>query len=417
MVVLSLISCRPPAQNDTIELRLWAMGREGEVVQQLIPEFERRNPGIKVRVQQVPWTAAHEKMLTAYVGESTPDLSQMGNTWVPEFAELGALEPLDMRVATAPTLDRADFFPGIWATNLVGDTTFGVPWYVDTRVLFYRTDLLARAGFTRPPQSWDEWLAAMRALKKLGGDTKWAILLPLNEWTQPVVLAQQQGSQLLADGGRKSAFLAPEFRRAFDFYVALFKEGLAPALANTQIANLYQDFAAGTFAMYITGPWNLGEFRDRLPASLQDKWSTAPLPGPTGASDGLSAAGGSSLVVYRRSRHKAEAWKLIHFLTETEQQVRFYKLTGDLPARASAWRDSTLADRRAVAFFEQLKRVAPLPAVPEIELIVTRVATAVEEAARGRVSNDEALRSLDRDVNQILEKRRWVLARRGAAAP
>jgi multiple sugar transport system substrate-binding protein len=232
-----------------------------------------------------------------------------------------------------------------------------------------------------------------------------------------VVLAQQQGSPLLADGGRRSAFLAPEFRRAFDFYVALYKEGLAPALANTQIANLYQDFAAGTFAMYITGPWNLGEFRDRLPASLQDKWSTAPLPGPTGASDGLSAAGGSSLVVYRRSRHKAEAWKLIHFLTETEQQVRFYQLTGDLPARASAWRDSTLADKRAVAFFEQLKRVAPLPAVPEIELIVTRVATAVEEAARGRVSNDEALRSLDRDVNQILEKRRWMLARRGAAAP
>ena len=391
------------------------MGREGEVVQQLIPEFERRNPGIRVRVQQVPWSAAHEKMLTAFVGESTPDLSQMGNTWVPEFAELDALEPLDAMVAAEPVLDRADFFPGIWATNVVDDTTFGVPWYVDTRVIFYRTDLMARAGYTRMPESWDEWLASMRAIRKLGGPTQWAILLPLNEWTQPVVLAQQQGATLLGDGGRNSAFLAPEFRRAFEFYVALFKEGLAPALANTQVANLYQDFAAGTFAMYITGPWNLGEFRDRLPASMKDKWSTAPLPGPTGAADGLSAAGGSSLVVYRTSKHKAEAWKLVRFLTETEQQVKFYQLTGDLPARASAWRDSTLSDPRAAAFFEQLRRVAPLPAVPEIELIVTRVATAVEEAARGRASTDDALRSLDRDVNQILEKRRWMLARRGAA--
>jgi multiple sugar transport system substrate-binding protein len=340
----------------------------------------------------------------------------MGNTWVPEFAALGALEPLDGLVGSAAGIERADFFPGIWATNVVDDTTFGIPWYVDTRVIFYRTDLLARAGVTRPPETWDEWLASMRAIKKLGGPTRWAILLPLDEWTQPVVLAQQQGSTLLADGGRRGAFRAPEFRRAFEFYVSLFREGLAPTLANTQVANLYQDFAAGTFAMYITGPWNLGEFRSRLPADMQDKWATAPLPGPHGADGGLSAAGGASLVLYRASKHKKEAWKLIQYLTASEQQVKFYRLTGDLPARTTSWRDTTLAGPRAAAFRAQLGRVAPLPPVPEIELIVTRVASAVEAAARGRKSIDSALEDLDREVDQILEKRRWMLARRAPAA-
>jgi multiple sugar transport system substrate-binding protein len=42
-------------------------------------------------VQQIPWTAAHEKLLTAYVGESTPDIAQMGNTWIPEFHAVRAL--------------------------------------------------------------------------------------------------------------------------------------------------------------------------------------------------------------------------------------------------------------------------------------------------------------------------------------
>src|SRR5262245_23371440 len=85
-VALVLLSggCRTTADSVT-QVELWAMGREGEVVQQLLPEFDQRNPGIRVRVQQVPWSAAHEKLLTAFVGGVMPDVFQVGNTWIPEF--------------------------------------------------------------------------------------------------------------------------------------------------------------------------------------------------------------------------------------------------------------------------------------------------------------------------------------------
>src|SRR5271169_419234 len=87
---LLLLNCY--AHRDSREhLEYWGLGREGEVVKDLIPEFERRNPGIKVTIQQIPWTAAHEKLLTAHVGESTPDVAQMGNTWIPEFVAMRAL--------------------------------------------------------------------------------------------------------------------------------------------------------------------------------------------------------------------------------------------------------------------------------------------------------------------------------------
>ncbi|MDQ3949331.1 MAG: sugar ABC transporter substrate-binding protein [Gemmatimonadota bacterium] len=406
-------ACDTGRDEGPVMLRLWALGREGEDVRQLIPEFERRNPGIRVRVQQMPWTAAHEKLLTAHVGESTPDVSQLGNTWVPEFAALGALEPLEPWVARSAATQVADFFPGIWATNIVDDTLFGVPWYVDTRVLFYRRDILARAGHRSPPKTWDEWVTAMERVKALGGQDRYPILLPIEEWAQPVIFGLQNGAPILRDGGRYGAFSEPRFREAFDFYISLFRRGLAPTVASQQVANVFQEFATGGIAMWITGPWNIGELRKRLPPELQDDWATTPLPGPRPPGPGVSNAGGSSLVIFRGSRHKAEAWKLIEFLTATEQQRRFFHINGDLPARESAWRDTALTgDPHARAFLEQLRRAQPMPKVPEWEQIATRVAQAAEQVARGRRSTDEALAALDRDVNAMLEKRRWMLARR-----
>jgi multiple sugar transport system substrate-binding protein len=378
-----------------------------------MPGFERQNPGIRVRVQQIPWTAAHEKLLTAYVGDATPDLAQVGNTWIPEFAALGALEPLDQWVDRSSVVDSSGYFGGIWDTNVIGDTVFGVPWYVDTRVLFYRTDLLARAGYQEMPTTWAGWRKAMEAVKRLSlGPDRYAIFLPTNEWAQPYVLGMQAGSTLLDEPGRYGVFSDSAFRRGFDFYLDLFRSGLAPALGNVDIANVYQEFARGRFAMYITGPWNLGEFRNRLPADLQDDWNTAPLPGPTGDSSGVSLAGGSSFAMFRASPHKDAAWRLVEYLSTTEQQERFHRLTGDLPARIETWRRTGLdREPKARAFWVQLHRVRPVPKVPEVELIATRVLEAAEQVIRGGRSADAVLRELDRDVATILEKRRWMLDR------
>src|SRR5262249_57031112 len=203
------------------------------------------------------------------------------------------------------------------------------PWYVDTRVLFYRRDLLAKAGFATMPTTWPEWHRAMEAVGRLQGQGHYGILLPLNEWPPPVVLGLQAGSPLLVDDATRGVFAGPEFRRAFDFYTGLFRDKLAPPVTNNEVSNLYQEFARGYFAMYITGPWNLGEFRRRLPAELQDAWATAPLPGPDGP--GASLAGGSSLVLFHGTKHPREARKLVEFLSHPDVQLRFYALTADLP--------------------------------------------------------------------------------------
>ncbi|MDR4481962.1 MAG: extracellular solute-binding protein, partial [Nitrospirales bacterium] len=115
-------------QDDVLEIKFWSMGREGEIVPELLKEFEPENPGVRVIVQQIPWTSAHEKLLTAFAGDALPDVAQMGNTWIAEFAALDAVAGLDEMAGASSVIKEEDYFPGIWATNVVGDTLYGVPW-------------------------------------------------------------------------------------------------------------------------------------------------------------------------------------------------------------------------------------------------------------------------------------------------
>jgi len=386
------------------------MGREGEVIAQLLPQFRTLHPDIEVRIQQLPWTAAHQKLLTALAGEATPDLCQLGNSWIPEFVALKALEPLDQSLARSATVQASDYFPGIWDTNIIGGTLYGVPWYIDTRLLFYRRDLLAEAGFADPPRSWEEWSRMLAAIKARVGPERYSVLLPLDEFAPLLVLAIQQPEPLLREDGRYGNFRSAGFRRALAFYREMFQRQWAPPITGTQISNVWDELGRGYYSFYISGPWNIGEFKRRLPPEQQGTWMTAPMPGPDGP--GASLAGGSSLVIFRRSRHKQDAWLLLEFLSSPEIQQRFYQLTGDLPPRRSTWRAPELASNvYARAFREQLERVKPTPKVPELERIVNDMRLMAERVVHGDLSVEEGAADLDRDVDAVLQKRRWLLSR------
>jgi multiple sugar transport system substrate-binding protein len=398
-IVLLLAACARPQQSTTIEF--WGLGREGEVITELLPQFERET-GIKVDVQQIPWTAAHEKILTAHVGGSLPDALQVGNSWMSELVTINAITPLDETL-----VDKRDYFAGIWDTNVVGGTLYGIPWYVDTRLLFYRTDMIPV-----PPRTWSEWMAVMERLHRENhGRDFYPIVMPTNEWPQPVILALQKGA-VLVDEKAQARFDDPRFIEGFSFYVDMFRRGYAPAVSNTQVANIYQQFGEGRMAMWITGPWDVGNLRTRLTPEQQKLWSTAPLPAPDGTPyPGVSIGGGSSLVISRRSEKQEAAKKLIAFLSRPEIQSRLYELAGDLPARRSAWK-AIEGDRELAAFGKQLDRTVALPRLPEAENIVNAVAEHGQMAVRGQYTAREAALVHDKKIDATLEKRRWVVSRR-----
>ncbi len=409
IAVFALAGCTGSADRGKT-ITFWAMGREGEAAGRLLPAFEREHPGIRVRVQTLPWAGAHQKLLTAFAGGAAPDLCQLGNTWIPELAEAGALTRLGAMVKASRTVKPGDYFPGIWDSNIIDGALYGLPWYVDTMLLFYRRDLLAAAGFDQPPRTWKEWAGQLAALKKREGACGYAVLLPVDEFEPLVTLGLQQSAPLLRDGGRYGNFESAGFKRALDFYAEIFRNKWAPPVSSTEISTM-TDFAGGYFTFFISGPWSLAELEHRMPPALKNDWATAPMPGPDGP--GASIAGGSSLVIFRASHHKRTAWQLIEFLSRPEVEREFYRLVGDLPPGRAGWENSTFAnDPYASAFREQLERAKPVPKVPEWQHIAAEISLVGERLADGELTTAQAAKELDRRADSILAKRRWVLDRR-----
>lgn len=409
-IFLSL-SCNRSSNSVTV-IKFWAMGNEGEMVTQLIPEFERVNPNIHVVVQQIPWTAAHEKMLTAFAGGSLPDVFQLGNTWLPEFTVLNSLEPLELFVKTSTTVQLSDYFDGVLKTNILDSMLYGIPWYVDTRIIYYRKDLLREAGFKEAPKTWDEVLNVCKEMQKLAkekGIIRYPFFLPTNEWVPAIALGMQSGGKFLKNNMTRGNFSGPQFKRAFQMLATFYSNQYSPS-GMQLITNMYNSFSDGLITMYITGPWNIGEFSRRVSPELQDEWMTAPLPSMDSSYPGNSLPLGTSLVISRTSKHKEAAWKFIEFLSSREQSISFYRITGNLPPRKSAWTDSSLVNNKYIqAFHKQLERVEPLPQVAEWEQIVIRLQIYVEYIATQTMTVDEALKKFDEEVDQMLEKRRWIV--------
>jgi multiple sugar transport system substrate-binding protein len=408
LLIIIFISCN--SQNEEV-LTFWGLGSEGEYVQKLIPEFEDRNPGIKIKAQMIPWTAAQEKLITAYASDNLPDAFQIGNTWIPQFVALNALESLDLWIQNSKEIDPDNYFSGIWETNTMEGGVFGIPWYIDTRVLFYRRDILAKAGYDKPPVNWKQLYELSIAIKKLFSDQeKYSIYLPTNEWAIFAIFGLQNGARLLRDKNCYGNFSSDEFKTAFEYIIRFHKNGLAPK-GISQVTNVYQAFAESYFSIYISGPWNIKEFKKWMVGDLDDKWMTAPLPSPTGSGPGISLAGGSSLVISRVSRKKEAIWKFVEYLSEPATQLEFFHLLYDLPAVKSAWNDSSLKnDPYMRAFYDQFEYVKSMPKVIEWEQIAfSKLQQYAELAAMGEMTVDESLRNLDKATDQILEKRRWLL--------
>jgi multiple sugar transport system substrate-binding protein len=118
---MTAVGCQAPERG----LTFWAMGQEGEKVGKLLAPFLAAHPDIHLTIQAIPWGAAHDKLLTAYAGHATPDVCQLGNTWVSEFRAMDALAGLDERIDGSESVDRQDYFPGIWQANVLDGQVFG----------------------------------------------------------------------------------------------------------------------------------------------------------------------------------------------------------------------------------------------------------------------------------------------------
>ncbi len=413
LLVLSVIVACNSNKSKVTTIIFWAMGAEGEYVQKLVPQFEKENPNIKVKVQMIPWTAAQEKLITAYASDNAPDIFQLGNTWIPQFVALNAIENLNNFVSKSSSIKKENYYEGVWNSYKLNDNIYGIPWYIETRLLFYRPDVLKAAGYTEPPKTWDELLDCARKIKQsFGKEEKYPIYIPTNEWVPYIVFGMQAGSTILKQNDSFGNFSGKEFKTGFEFLMKFYDEKLTPA-GISQVPNIYLAFKEKFVNMYISGPWNITEFKKVMTGKDSINWMTAPLPGYKGKYPGVSVAGGSGLVIYKKSKHKQAAWKFIEYLSKPDVQIKFFNYLFDLPAVKSAWANDSIKNNKYIKAFEiQFENVVPTPKIPEWEQIAfSKVQQYAEIASKKAMTIDEALKALDKDVNIILEKRRYLLSK------
>jgi multiple sugar transport system substrate-binding protein len=360
------------------------MGEEGKKIALMARRFEAAHPGVTVETQAIPWEAAHAKLLTAVVGGIPPDVSQVGTTWMAEFAAMDALEPLDGRAASSTNARPDAFFPGSLQTCRVDGALYGVPWYVDTRVLFYRKDLLAAVGYPDGPSTWEELTAAARKLstrRTADGRRAYGISLGARSWTDLLMAVWQNGGDPLRP-------TSPAFFGAVQHYIGFFRDNLTPTKEAADV-DLFHAFKTGYLPMFVSGPWMLELIRKELP-ELDGRWGVAMLPGKKSRT---SFVGGSNLVVFKASKQKDRAWQFLEFMSDPANQVEWMKSTTDLPSVQVAWKDPYFSDKPLVQVFgRQLFDTASPPTVPEWEQIASAMDDTMERVVLDPAQTEDTIR-------------------------
>lgn len=373
-----------------VTLNVWGMGEEAKALPKIAEQFEAENPDIKINVQPLPWDTAHDKLLTAVASKKGPDVVQMGTTWIPEFANAGALMDLSSDIGNYPELADDNFYAGSLNTTKYDGKTVGVPWYIDTRVLYYRTDLLKEVGYDQAPKTWDELKDAADKLKARGGN-KYGISLDVKEQTLMFMFARQNGSKLI--DGNKPLFNEPQFVEAVDYLNSFFKDGDAPLDLGIDIVAGFK--GDGMLPMFISGPWMIKLINDQAP-ELQGKWATAVLPAKE---NNISALGGSNLSVFQYTDHKEEAMKFLAYMSKPETQLKWLELANALPSTKKAWEDPKLtSDPNLKVIGEQMTSSEPMPLLKPWEQVAQEALNSFEKIYRGQTKTQDELNNFNKKL-------------------
>jgi multiple sugar transport system substrate-binding protein len=330
-----------PAADVSGDLTVWAMGNEGTKLTTLADAFMAKYPNVKVSVTPVDWGQAVTKLQTAIAGGTTPDVSQMGTDMMGQFGVNNTFDPVPSDI------DPSSFFEGAWNTNVVDGAAVGVPWYVETRLLYYRKDIAEKAGIMSPPATWDDLKTMAKAMQEKGG-AKWGISLGTKNWQEYFPFLWSNGGDVV-DASGNPTLNSPQAVEALTFYESFFTDGLTPKSVPEGF-DITPAFVKGDNPMFFSGPWHLGLIKDAGGADFEGKWAIAPMPKKVTAT---SFVGGSNMVVFSASKNKPAAWAFVKFVSDPATQALWYKTVTDLPAVKAGWDETDVKSDPNVALFGQ----------------------------------------------------------------
>jgi multiple sugar transport system substrate-binding protein len=315
---------------------VFSIGNRGlsgmENLKTLLLRFEQEY-GIHVRLDTIPLSSMRwSSLVEAALYHAGPDVSEVGNSWVGDLVRMDALRPFLQREIDIITAG-AHFFESVWKSSVresQGEkAVFSIPWSSDARSIFFRRDLLEKAGIDEKIafSNFDEFEKTIAQLYENNQNIALALPTRRSNMTLQII-----ASWIWGEGG---AFLSPDgLGLAFDDPKALagcrryFELSRFLGLEATNLEEFEADdaFGNGKAAVLLSGFWvptnNLAEI-------VYKNIGAAPMPG-------IPFVGGAHLVVWRHSRHEQACLKLIEFFHTKESAQLLYPWFG-LPISEDGW--------------------------------------------------------------------------------
>jgi putative chitobiose transport system substrate-binding protein len=373
--------------------------------QSLIANFETENPGIKVKWVDVPWAAMDNKILTSVSANTPPDVVNLNPVFASQLAGRNAWLDLDTKISDA---ERSSYLPNIWQASTLNGKSFGIPWYLTTRLTIYNRDLLQAAGINKVPSTYAELADVAQKIKEQTGKYAFFVTFAPQDSGEVLESLVQMGVTLVDQEG-KAAFNSPQGKAAFQYWVNLYQQGLLPREALTQGhrhgIDLYQ---SGETAFLASGPEFLNTIANNAPQVAQASAIAPQITGDTGKKN----VAVMNVVVPRASQHPDAAVKFALFLTNDKNQLAFAKAANVLPSTKQALADSyfqnvpdtaSTVERARVISAKQLQQAEILtPTLRDSKRLQKAIYENLQAAMLGQKTVDQAVEDAAQEWNNRL---------------
>lgn len=313
-------------------VRIWLM--KGSVSDDFLERFtlayeEEHAVELDVTVQE--WTGIGKKVTAALAGDDAPDVIEVGNTQVAQYAETGLL--YDLTLESVRDLGQEDWLPGLKEPGRYRGSQYGIPWYAANRVVVYNKELFERAGVTRLPKTRAEWIALT---EDLGTGGTHGIYLAGQDWYTLAGFIWDEGGDLAVEKGGEwtGALDSPAAQRGMAFYKKLQELGPGPKDADEETPPQAEVFARGDVAQIIAPPSVAAAVQQRNPA-LEGKLGFFPIPGRSADEPCAVFTGGSDLIVPEKAGERDAAIELVTALAGEKWQTDLARTMSYVPNKKS----------------------------------------------------------------------------------
>lgn len=388
-------------------LNVWIMegtNPDAEPFFDAVAEDFKAKTGATLDVQFVPWTAAHDKFVTAIAGGTGPDVAEVGTTWTPEFADAGALVDLTEPVESSEV--SGELVDGLVSAGTVDGALYGMPWYAGVRSVIYRADVFEDLGL-EPPTTWEEWVEVGTAIRDAKPDM---VAMPVigesSYGLYPFIWGAGGEIATESDGTWTSQLDSPEAVAGIEFYTGLATEHdlSTPAATTWDELELRDNFIKGDVAMMLSGSWTPKAIIAENP-DLKGKLGAFTIPGPDGGYS-PSFVGGSHLGIFESSDNKDLAWEFIELMSSEEYATKWAEETTFFPGLEPLLADlQEQSDPLVAPFATQMveagKSVPVTPQWGQVEAKVT-IPAMLQSILSGKKSVEEATADAAEEMNEVL---------------